>query len=350
VTSPDTAAGEFGFELHVCGWAEGAWPPDRHTESAVIVGRQLGTRTRRWDTVVIEADPEALRDRAAFGPEPLDGDLLDVIRHAPEEWSWYQDALPHPGYPWRYVRESVHRAADRGILETRRGDGGRIEIRRIAAYPDWVNRLVAIENKPDLSASAAKTLGDQLRRDVAMALADEVWLATRDTGQRTEPALLADIPVEAGVLVVGEGGVSVQWKPARLAVDAPGTRVLSNPDIDGRDASAARFEYIDSANKQTNRLEIAERVYGRGWRSYVDTMRTDCRYFDVERNEHGWTPVCRAKCRPQRAAECSSACEDFEPEPPAWRQRGWPLDGGPGGAVTRTLRRRRRRLRPGLDE
>lgn len=350
MTHPRQAAGEFGFELRVCAWAENHWPPHGSRNGTLIIGRQLGTRGRRWDTVIVETDPDALRARGAFGSEPLDSDLLHVVRHAPEDWAWYRDALPEPSYPWRYVREAVHRAADRGIVHSRRGNGGRIELRRIGPYPDWVRRIIALENKPDLDASAADVLADQLQRDVALGLADEVWLATGATGKRVEPALLTDIPVEAGVLVFGADGTQVQWQPASLAVGRPGTRIVSNPKGGRHDRSAARFEYVDPSAKREKRLEIAERAYGRGWRSYVDTMRPDCRHFELSRAHEEWAPYCRAKGRQQRAAECSGDCQDFEPEPPSWRQRGWPLSGGPGSTITRVLDRRRRRHRPGLEE
>ena len=102
---------EFGFELAVCQWAEHHWPPGRSRDRTVIVARQLGTRRRRWDTLVIECDPQGLTARARFGEHRLDSDLLGVVQHAPAEWAWYRDALPEPDYPWRYVREAVHRAA-----------------------------------------------------------------------------------------------------------------------------------------------------------------------------------------------------------------------------------------------
>ena len=194
---------EFTFELRVCQWAERHWPPagSLDDDTAVVVARQLGTQYRRWDTVVLECDADALDARAQFGERRLDSDLLHVVRHAPAEWTFYRDALPDPGYPWRYVREAVHRAADRGIVETRK-NGNRVELRRRWAYPDWVRRVVAIENKPDLDASAARQLADQLERDVAAGLADEVWVATRATGAAVEPVLLEDLPVEVGVLAL----------------------------------------------------------------------------------------------------------------------------------------------------
>ncbi|WP_458206948.1 DUF5787 family protein [Haladaptatus sp. NG-SE-30] len=342
---------EFTFELRICRWAERYWPPEGR-ERHVIVARQLGVKRRRWDTVVVEVDADALARRAQFGRRRLDSDLLHVVRNAPDEWAWYQDALPDPGYPWRYVRETIHQADDRGILDVRKR-GRRLEIRQRYEYPDWVRRIVAIENKPDLDASAARDLRPQLERDVALALADEVWVATRSTGDRVEPALLESMPVEAGILTVGrndaEGGddATVVWFPRTLDVNAPGTRILERPKGGKYDQSAARFEYVSPETKREKRLEIAERAYERGWRSYTRTMRPDCRYFELRHENETMLPYCAAKDCHQTAGECSGRCSQFEPEPPAWRQMGWPIEGGPGKAIQRLLESRRERNRPG---
>jgi hypothetical protein len=338
---------EFTFELRVCRWAERAWEPV-HENNSVLVARQLGTRDRRWDTIVLECDPAGLETRACFGSERLDSDLLHVVRNAPRGWSWYREALPEPDYPWRYVREAVHRAADRGVVESRKRDG-RIELRRRWRYPDWVRRVVAIENKPDLDASAARALADQTERDVALGLADEVWVATRRTTESVEPALLERLPVEAGILAFDREGPEldapeVVWHPRALAVSGPGTRILDRPGTDEHDRSAARFEYADPAWKAEKRLEIAERAYERGWRSYADTMRPDCRHFEL-RDPAGPMPWCGAKDRSPTDRECSGSCPAFSPEPPAWRTRGWPIEGGPGRGQKRLLDRQRRRRR-----
>jgi hypothetical protein len=328
---------EFGFELVTCRWAERAWPPDRDTDAVPVVARQLGTRERRWDTVVVEADPDGLAARAAFGDDALDSDLLHVVRHAPASWTWYRDALPDPGYPWRYVRAAVHRADARGVVETRR-DGNRIQIRRIAPYPDWVRRLVAVENKPDLEASAARALSDQLDHDVRTALADEVWVATAATGATVEPALLEDLPVEAGVLALDFGA------DADAEADAVEAQVAWHPaTLDPASASASATR--TPAERTTGRLELAERAYGSGWRSYVETMRPDCRWFELRDRAGAFVPWCDAKACHQTAGACAGDCPEFEPEPPAWRTRGWPIEGGPGKAIQRLLARRRRRRR-----
>jgi hypothetical protein len=342
---------EFVFELCVCQWAERAWPPcgSRDDGTVSVVARQLGTKHRRWDTVVVECDPEGLARRASFGERELDSDLLHVVRNAPAEWAWYRDALPDPGYPWRYVRAAVHRAADRGLVERRRRDN-RIQLRRKWDYPAWVERVVAIENKPDLDASAARDLAPQLQRDVALGLADEVWVATVATADGVEPALLEDLPVEAGILTVdADGRADVAWHPRTLAVDDPGTRILDRPGGGDRDASAARFEYADVDWKRDKRAVIAERAYGRGWRDYADAMRPDCRHFRLTDTRAGFLPSCSAKGCHQSAAECAGSCPEFEPEPPARRTKGWPVEGGPGAAIKRLLARQWRRHRPGLE-
>ena len=365
---------EFRFELRVCRWAERAWPPGSGPERPVVVARQLGSKHRRWDTVVVECDPAGLRERAVFGVDALDSDLLHVVRNAPAEWAWYRDALPDPGYPWRYVREAVDRAAARGVVR-RRKPSNRVEIRRVRPYPEWVERVIAVENKPDLDAAAARALRPQLEYDVALGLADEVWVATRATDERVEPVMLEDLPVEAGVLVVDDadvggtpsrGGatsgdgtgdghppvptVEVTWHPRSLDPDQRGTRILERPEGGDHDRSAARFEYLSPGEKHERRLVIAERAYERGWRSYVERMRSDCRHFRLRGEEAALLPHCDAKCRGQTAAECSGSCPDFEPEPPAWRSGGPPVEGGPGAAQRRLLARRRRRRRPGLEE
>jgi hypothetical protein len=346
-----SADSEFVFELGVCGWAERNWPPDGalDADTAAIVARQLGTKHRRWDTVIIEANSEKLARRARFGPRALDGDLRRVVENAPESWAWYQDALPEPDFPWRYVREAVHRAAGRGIIDTRRR-GNRIELRRKWTYPNWVERVIAIENKPDLDASAARALAGQVERDVALALCDEVWVATGRTDESVEPVLLEDFPVEAGVLVFdtasghdGANDATVAWHPRTLAAGEPGTRITERA---GGDGDAATVEFASADWKAEKRLAIAERAYERGWRSYIETMRPDCRHFELRESGRTALPWCAAKEKHQSAAECAGSCPQFEPEPPRWRSRGWPIEGGPGKAIQRLLADRRARQRP----
>lgn len=335
-----TGRPEFTFELAVCRLAERGWPPGTDDDDPVIVGRQLGTRNRRWDTVIVRCTPSALAQRAQFGPDRIDSDLRFLLDHAPTDWAWYQDALPDPGYPWRYVRAAVHRADARGIIQTRR-DGNRIQIRQRYRYPDWVSEIIAVENKPDLDASAANALSDQLEFDIGMGLAEEVWVATRSTEDAVEPALLEEMPVEAGIAVVHPEplGGEVVWHPRGLTPDEPGTRLRANGDPAGANTVAP-------AEKRDIRRGIAERAWERGWRQYHEHMRTDCRHFELTTTAAAHPPYCAAKECHQTPNECRGGCPEFEPEPPQWRTMDWPLNGGPGKAITRLLAAQRKRRRP----
>ena len=400
---------EFGFELLVCRWAEQKWPPhdaeaqaqtQAHAQDdcAVIISRQRGTQHRRWDTIVLECDPAGLSAREQFGPRTLDSDLLRVVRWAPETWTWYRDAIPQPDFPWRYVRAAVHRAADRGVINTRR-QGNRIEMKRVAEYPRWLRRIIAIENKPDLDASAARALRDQLQRDVETALADEVWVATTATNNQVEPVLLKDLPAEVGILTFDFdpdvqyhdwAEASVIWHPTKLDSTDPQdwskressseqqtnsdeneernqssekmTTTASNsshregktsnesssgPQTTDATTTISDTERVIDTERYRQRLILAERAYGAGWRSYHETMRPDCRHFELRRfgNAGVVVPYCAAKQRSQTAAECTGDCAEFEPEPPNWRMRGWPLTGGPGGRIKQLLTTRRERVR-----
>jgi hypothetical protein len=338
---------EFAFELATCAWAELNWPPGEQSTPA-LVARQLGWQQRRWDTIVVEVDPEGLAARREFGRDRLDSDHRDVLLSAPPEWTYYRDAIPHPGYPWRYVRETIHEASERGVLQSRKRNG-HIEIKRVRPYPEWVERIVAIENKPDLDASAARRLTDQLERDVAAGLAEEVWLATAATDSPVEPALLEGIPAEVGILALGEAGAEVLWQPRTLDTAAPGIDILERPDGGSRDQSAARFEVMSTEQKAEKRLDVAERAFERGWRSYVDSMRPDCAHFDLEQGRFGYRPTCVAFDRTQTPRECRGTCSGFKPEPPQDRQQGWPIEGGPGKTVKRLLDDRRARRRQSVS-
>ncbi|MFW6384425.1 MAG: DUF5787 family protein [Halodesulfurarchaeum sp.] len=335
---------EFGFELAVCGWAEHEWPPSgsRHP---ILVARQLGWQRRRWDTIVVEVDPAAFDTRLSFGHRAIERDLRHVLLHAPREWTYYRDALPEPSYPWRYVREAIHTAAARDLVRKRKRKG-RIEIERKRAYDPWVKRIVAIENKPDLDASAARRLAGQLERDVAAALAEEVWLATSATGERVEPVLLENLPSEVGILGVGPEGVSVLWHPRSLDPNGAGIDVLERAS---GPLDAAHVEVLDPAEKREKRLGIAERALENGWRSYVEGMRSDCTHFVLDRGRYGYRPWCGAFDRGQSPRECGATCPAFEPEPPADRSGGWPIEGGPGRTVEEVLADRRRRRRQSVS-
>jgi len=341
---------EFGYELLVCRYAELAWHPEGEPRPA-IVSRQLGTRDRRWDTVVIEVDPAAFAARRRFGDRAIDSDLLHVVRDAPADWTWYRDALPDPGYPWRYVRQAVHRAAGRDLVETRR-QGNRIELRRIRPYPDWVTRIVAIETNP--TSTGRPPTRSPTNSPTTSRSPSPTRCGSRPSRQAvaSSPRCSGRWPVEAGILTY-----AVREVEPGPAVDNERATVDDTATVD---ADAATVDWLPSdlapngpsgrdPGTVTRRLEIAERAYGKGWRSYHDTMRPDCRHFELRRAGRGLVPHCSAKERCPTNRECAGSCPSFAPEPPAWRTKGWPIEGGPGKGIRALLNRRRDRVRDRLE-
>lgn len=339
---------EFAFELAVCLWAERHWPPHGTTtaEQTVIVGRQLGVTGRRWDTLVLVVDNEGLQQRRQFGSRALSAVHRRILTTAPTDWQWYRDVFPDPPYSWQFLRGEIHTLDERGVLNVRKRHN-RIEIKRQYVYPDWVDQLIAIENKPDLTASAAGQLTPQLEWDVALGVTDETWVATRATGADIEPVLLEDWPTDAGVLAFDPETMTGEclWYPRSLSIADWGTRIEQRPTGRAYDQSAARVEYVDPAWKRRKRIDIAERLYERGWRSYIDSLRPDCRAFTIVEHAGGLLPDCTAYGPCQTPTRCTQSCDRFEPEPPQWRTKDWPLAGGPGKRYQTMLADRRQRRR-----
>ncbi|WP_267903088.1 DUF5787 family protein [Halobacterium bonnevillei] len=92
-------------------------------------------------------------------------------------------------------------------------------------------------------------------------------------------------------------------------------------------------------------MEIAERAYERGWRSYLDTMRPDCRHFALQRARP--TGTCRTARRRPRADSRGvlGVVPRVRTRAAGVATAGWPLSGGPGAAIRRVLDERRQRRR-----
>ncbi|GAB7094115.1 DUF5787 family protein [Halolamina litorea] len=229
-----------------------------HLETATdwLLARQLGAAVdepgaRVMDLVgVVPSD--GVTDRAAITPETIpplavEGDV-GVGEAVP-----VADALDCG--PERAESVAEH-AAEIGFFERGRR-GGRTYVRQTARYPDWVDRLVGIENKPDLGRPG--DLDFQLRFDAALALFDEVWLATESyvTG-----AHLNRIPEAVGVWrfdpATGEREVVREASP--LAVDEPGVEIRREEPL------RTDVAIIDADAKARRRRRIAERAWGKGWR------------------------------------------------------------------------------------
>ena len=236
---------EFDFELAVCAGLEA----DGHLVARQLSGGVHGSRV--VDTVVVESGPTfdartRLTD-ATIPPRLLESDIGPGTARRPTEVVGDSE----------FAREAVVAGVDCGYL-VRERRGGQAYVRATARYPEeWFTGLVAVENKPDLGRPGDLEL--QLRKDISLALFDEVWLAT---ASHVTGAHLNRIPPEVGVWQVdpGTGEREVVRESARLATDEAGIEV--------RDEHAARTAVrpVDAATKRRYRRRVAERAYGKGWR------------------------------------------------------------------------------------
>ena len=238
---------EFAFELALCAHLEA---PDR------IVGRQLGAAVhgrRVADVVCVEPGAEFDR-RAAITPETIPP-LAVESAVGPGTARPVADAFDcHP----ERARAVAERAVELGFFERERS-GSSAAVRQTVRYPDWFDSLVGIENKPDLDRPS--DLRDQLRVDVSLGLFDEVVLATETyvTG-----AHLNRLPDEVGVWRFDPetGEREVVREADTLDTDGPGIELLD------REPGRANVRPVTVAEKRRQRHRIAERAYGKGWRTY----------------------------------------------------------------------------------
>lgn len=229
-----------------------------HLEAATdwIVARQLGAGVetpgaRVMDTVGV-VPTEAVTARAAITSETIPplavesdagvGEAVPVV-----------DALDCGPERAEAVAE---RAAELGFFHRSRR-GGRTYVRQTARYPEWVDRLLGVENKPDLGRPG--DLEFQLRFDAALGLFDEVWLATESyvTG-----AHLNRIPDPVGVWrfdpMTGERETVREASP--LSVDEPGIELRAEEPL------RTDVSLVSADAKARQRRRIAERAWGKGWR------------------------------------------------------------------------------------
>jgi len=312
---------EFAFELAACSALE--------AESDGVVARQLGTHTRIVDVVEIRPGPEFDR-RAEITSEPIPDPAIesDVRVGRAKRPREAIDARPDR------ATAIADRAVEIGFFEAERR-GGRRYVRRATAYPDWIGWVRAFENKPDLGRPGDLEL--QLRKDVSLALFDEVVLLTETyvTG-----AHLNRIPDPVGVRRFDPetGTFETVREPEPLPTAEPGIAVLdeSPTEVD--------IEPVGADEKARLRRQVAERAYGKGWRpaTLPGCRRADARGPTFEGDDT--LPYCEWKGRfVDPARECGPSCEGFDAaEPPdadveARRDErsGWVAD--PEGATRRQV-------------
>ncbi|EMA35828.1 DUF5787 family protein [Halococcus hamelinensis] len=240
---------EFAFELAVCAHLEADFDG--------VVSRQLGASlagTRVMDVVRVEPGPEFEdRTRLTAGTVP---DAAIESRVGVGEARYWKDCFDcHP----ERAREATDRAVETGFFESERRHG-REYVRRAVRYPEhWFGELVGIENKPDLGNPG--DLERQLRTDVSLGAFDAVVLAT---ASHVTGAHLHRIPDEVGVWRFDqENGIDeVVREPTPLAPDEPGVEPV------GREPTRTEIRTASPVEKARLRRRIAERAYGKGWRTY----------------------------------------------------------------------------------
>ncbi|MFP8955300.1 DUF5787 family protein [Natrialbaceae archaeon A-CW3] len=356
---------EFAFELELCGALE------RRREGLGLLARQLGGSVanpggRILDIVCVEPGPE-FDERTAITPEEIPSLALeaDVGTGRARYWKHCFDCHPDT------ARRVVDRALEIGFFEAERRRG-REYIRQVARYPDWYGSLIGIENKPDLGRPG--DLEAQLRLDVSLGLVDAAILATESYVTR---AHLNRIPEEVGVWRVhrgnrgGNGSVSIEPIDANTTISeeyATESEVKSNESADGsitievireptrlpvEEPGIEPLEYqpgrtdvavVPPGEKARARRRIAERAYGKGWRTYDIPACERCTPLE---QDGATLPYCEWAGRIVDAnAECGPACPGYESadepdvnlEAERDRQTSWVAD--PAG---------KRRRQSGLD-
>jgi hypothetical protein len=297
---------EFGFEVALCAHLE--------ARREAIVSRQLGAGVadpggRILDTVLVEPGP-AFDDRAAITDSAIPAPAIESDVGAGQARYW-KDAM---NLPTERAAGVIDRAVDIGFFERERR-GGRTYVRQTARYPEeWFGRIVGIEHKPDLGRPGA--LQRQLRTDVSLAVCDAVILATEShvTGAHRNrlPDAVGLWRIDPERLVAGDAdAITVRREPTPLATDAPGIEPT------GWQPGRTDIAVVSTDAKARRRRRVAERAYGKGWRTFDVPGCERCRATTVA---GGTVPDCEWKGRMiEPAVECGPECDGFTPgEPPAW--------------------------------
>ncbi|OLZ39745.1 hypothetical protein A6E15_01530 [Natrinema saccharevitans] len=294
---------EFAFELELCAHLE--------QRADGIVARQLGGSVadpggRILDVVRVEPGPE-FDDRIELTGETIPDAAIESAVGTGRARYWKAAFDCHP----ERARSATERALEIGFFERDReasAASNREYVRQVARYPDWYDRIVGIENKPDLGRPG--DLEAQLRTDVGLALVDEAILATESYVTR---AHLHRLPDAVGVWRVhrdeaaaGDGlEIEVIREPAPLAPDEPGIEPLTSH------AGRTEIEVVSPDAKARARRRLAERAYGKGWRTY---QFPDCEACRPDGASGATVPYCEWKDRVVDAnSECGPDCPGHEP-------------------------------------
>jgi len=290
---------EYAFELALCSTLAG----DQR-----VVSRQLGASVhgrRIIDTVILKPGPE-FEQRATITDRVIPDRLIEANVGIGQMRDWrrvFPDLRPDR------ARSLIERGVGIGVLERERQDGV-LKVRQTARYPDaWFDRLVGIENKPDLDRPGE--LQRQLRTDVALGLFDEVILATASYVTGAHRNRIPD-PVGIWRFDPERNEREVIREPTPLDTAAGGIEILAEQP------GHTEIRTIEPAAKRHARRQLAERAYGKGWRP---TELPGCANCDPDADSRDVTvPYCTHHNRIVEAAvECGPECSGYDPaEPPAF--------------------------------
>ncbi|AOW81075.1 hypothetical protein HTSR_1911 [Halodesulfurarchaeum formicicum] len=290
---------EYDFELRLAALLERDGLPTG--PEAGILARQLGTSVtgageRILDLVAVSPGPDfdTRLDLAAETIPPLvvESDLgVGTARSVTQSI----DAPPAA------ARRVAERAAEVGFLELSR-EQGRLVGRQAARYPDWFDELVGIENKPDLGTPG--DLASQLRRDVSLQVLDRVILATASHVTRAHRHRIPD-PVGIWRVDPEEPEIEVVREAKSLEPNRPSFEI--------RAEHPGQFDvaFAGTAQKARQRRRIAERAYGKGWRTYELPACANARATSVAGTD-GLPGCAWADRLVEPAAECGVDCPGYE--------------------------------------
>jgi hypothetical protein len=242
---------ESQFEISLCGIIE--------QDAEWILARQIGAggsdRGKRVIDICALSPGKEFIDRARISaatiPPPLLNSPVGVATAIPES-----DVL---GGLNEWQTDCIETGLQIGFL-TREFHSGQPYIRQAVSYPDcWFSKLIGIENKPDLSTPGDLTA--QLEFDVSISLFDHIILATETY---VTEAHLNRIPQTVGVWRFDpeSNERTVVREPMMLDSGQAGIEITQRLN------DRADIYPITADEKRRARRDIAERTYGKGWRTY----------------------------------------------------------------------------------
>ncbi|MFB6154149.1 MAG: DUF5787 family protein [Halodesulfurarchaeum sp.] len=294
---------EFGFELRLAAHLEReGLPGSSALPNEGLLGRQLGTSVaerggRIMDLVWVEPGPE-FQHRLAIGSAPIP----DAAIRSDVGVGRFRPLTRAIDAPPAIARQIAAEAVEAGFFEAARRSG-RTVVRRATRYPEWFGRLIGIENKPDLSEPGG--LASQLRRDVTAGVLDAVILATRSYVTR---AHLNRLPAPVGVWRLHDDpdlDVEVIKEPRPLDSGTPGLEVVAE--------HPGRFEVepVSPEAAERQRRRVAERAFGKGWRTWTLPPCENARSWQVA-GTSGLPGCAWADRIVNPASECGPHCSGFE--------------------------------------